>query len=477
MARRGSVCVCGICEGVNQPAVCSNCCNFRLSEKYKILKRVLQQRDELKRRLEAQLVAKREAESQRTWRAEHAERKAKLREQFRNCSNELMKARARGDEQKKRLDARTNALACASAELAARQTHTLGKYYPDLVCTKTLSYETVNAELVQKRRLQLRQLCKILPIRRCTGDERENRGGTGQPVRICSVELPLGDDPLSVPHNDLGAALGYMVQLVNLTARYLSAPLLHSAGFAASSSRIWQRASYWDTRPAHRGEEYPLFLPRENGAGAEDLNHTGNNGQSNLNLSFTEGSRSFNREADGDASLVRCSSSSVSGSSPSREVYKDVQKGIRMLKRSVACINVYGYRLLSLPVPSDLSTFEAFAELLSILTSKEPRPRSSRGSQQPNGRFGLSEGHVSRLASCPPSMLEEAKPVSDILEPSTFSRGKKSTRRCRPLQTQKILNTGLGPCSLTPPRKKKFLQPLNAGDPFGGCTSTNQALR
>ncbi|KAL3684580.1 hypothetical protein R1sor_002602 [Riccia sorocarpa] len=516
MARRGSLC--GICDGVNQPAVCQNCSNVRLSEKYKILKRVLAHRDDVKRRLEAQLAAKREAESQRKWRAEHTERKAKLREQLRNCSNELMKARARGDEQKKRLDARTNALASASAELAARQTHTLGKYYPDLICTKTLSFETLNAELVQKRRLQLRQLCKILPIRRCTGDERENRGGTGHPVRICNVELPLGDDPSSVPHNDLGAALGYMVQLVNLTARYLSAPLLHSAGFAASSSRIWQRASYWDTRPAHRGEEYPLFLPRENGASVEDPNHGGASSQSNVNLSFTEGSRSFGRELDADASLVRCSSSSLSGTSTSREVYRDVQKGIKMLKRSVACINTYGYRLLSLAVPSDLSTFEAFAELLAILTSKEPRARSSRGSQQPNGRFGLSEGHVARMASCPPSMLEEVKPVSDILEPSAFSRGKVKSwnefvdiGESEHIEDRERVSESLFDGwdlvehpTLPPPSdsedieqwtramfidatkrsradvilqgKGKFLRPLNAGDPVGGCANTNQAF-
>ncbi|KAG6549138.1 hypothetical protein Mapa_009364 [Marchantia paleacea] len=409
MARRSSVC--GICEGVNLPAVCAACCNAGLNDKYKILKRVLQQRDDVKRRLEAQLADKREAESQRKWRVEHGERNAELCEQLRTSSNDLMKARARGEEQKKRLDARTNALERASNELTRKQRDLLGKYYPDLICTKNLSYDTLNAELTQKRRLQVRQLCKIIPTRRCTGDERE--------VRICNVSLPLGDDPTSVSHNDLSASLGYLVQLLNLTARYLSAPILHSAGFAASSSRVWQRASYWDTRPTHRGEEYPLFLPRENGA-AEELGHSSSSSHS-LGLSLTEGSRSANRDMDVDASLVRCSTSS---SSSSKETHKDVQKGIKMLKRSVASVNVYGYNLLSMQVPSDLSTFESFAELLSILISKEPRARSSRGSQQPNGRFGLSEGHTSRMASCPSSMLDEVKPVSDILDPSPSSKGK-----------------------------------------------------
>lgn len=117
-------------------------------------------------------------------------------------------------------------------------------------------------------------------------------------------------------------------------------------------------------------EEYPLFLPRENGA-AEELGHSSSSSHS-LGLSLTEGSRSANRDMDVDASLVRCSTSS---SSSSKETHKDVQKGIKMLKRSVASVNVYGYNLLSMQVPSDLSTFESFAELLSILISKEPRAR------------------------------------------------------------------------------------------------------
>jgi hypothetical protein len=236
--------------------------------------------------------------------------------------------------------------------------------------------------------------------------------GVTQPVRICGVQLPVGDDFASVPAPELSASLGYMVQLVNFTARYLSAPLLHSAGFAASSSRVWQRGSYFDPRPAIRSEEYPLFLPGE--STNEETREIGRKASSGIDFGFSTMDGSRSNILDNSVHSPR-SNSSAGGP---RETHKDLQRGIKLLKRSVACINAYGFALLSMPVPSDMSTFEVFSELLATLVSKEPRGRSSRGSQQPNGRFGLSEGlHLTRLGSCPPSMLEEAKPASDILVP------------------------------------------------------------
>ncbi|CAM6093754.1 unnamed protein product [Calypogeia fissa] len=422
MARRN--CACGICDCVNHPAACINCINPRLVERYKVLKRLAQQRDSSRRRLDAQLVAKREAELQRHWRAEHAERKTKLREQLRIATLELREAKSKGEQQQRQLDAQTTSLASASSELAVKQVEHLGQYYPDLIRAHSLGLSSVSAELFQKRRMVIRQLCKILPLRRGTGpsDEREKweASGATQPVRICGVQLPVGDDLASLPALELAASLGYIVQLVNFTARYLSAPLLHSAGFAASSSRVWQRGSYFDPRPAIRSEEYPLFLPRE--STTEEIREPGRKTGSSSDLGFSsmDGSRSNVL----DTSVHSPRSNSAVG--VARETHRDLQIGIKMLRRSVACINAYGYALLALPVPSDMSTFEVFSELLATLVSKEPRGRSSRGSQQPNGRFGLSEGlHLTRLGSCPPNMLEESKPASELLDcPKTSLKGK-----------------------------------------------------
>lgn len=56
------------------------------------------------------------------------------------------------------------------------------------------------------------------------------------------------------------------------------------------------------------------------------------------------------------------------------ETHKDLQKGISLLKKTVANVTAYCYNSLGLDVPSEASTFEAFGKLLATLSSsKEAR--------------------------------------------------------------------------------------------------------
>ncbi|RRT86187.1 hypothetical protein B296_00002591, partial [Ensete ventricosum] len=67
---------------------------------------------------------------------------------------------------------------------------------------------------------------------------------------------------------------------------------------------------------------------------------------------------------------ARPSSQSYSCASPhSLETHVDLQKGISLVKKSVACITTCCYNSLCLDVPSEASTFEAFAKLLTALSS------------------------------------------------------------------------------------------------------------
>lgn len=94
-------------------------------------------------------------------------------------------------------------------------------------------------------------------------------------------------------------------------------------------------------------------------------------------------------------------------------VFESIQSGEFTLQSLSFDILVDDEAEAHFPVASGL--FSRFADAYLILVTLGRAFRSSRGSQRPNGLFGLSEGHVSRLASCPPSMLDEVKPVSDIL--------------------------------------------------------------
>lgn len=60
-----------------------------------------------------------------------------------------------------------------------------------------------------------------------------------------------------------------------------------------------------------------------------------------------------------------------SASPHSVETHMDLQKGISLLKKSVACLTAYCYNSLCLEVPAEASTFEAFAKLLAMLSSSK----------------------------------------------------------------------------------------------------------
>lgn len=60
-----------------------------------------------------------------------------------------------------------------------------------------------------------------------------------------------------------------------------------------------------------------------------------------------------------------------SASPHSVETHMDLQRGISLLKKSVACVTAYCYNSLCLEVPTEASTFEAFAKLLATLSSSK----------------------------------------------------------------------------------------------------------
>ena len=58
-------------------------------------------------------------------------------------------------------------------------------------------------------------------------------------------------------------------------------------------------------------------------------------------------------------------------SSHSTERHQDLQRGIALLKTSVSAITAHYYNSLGLDVPSNLSTFDAFAKMLHMLSSSK----------------------------------------------------------------------------------------------------------
>lgn len=112
--------------------------------------------------------------------------------------------------------------------------------------------------------------------------------------------------------------------------------------------------------------EYPLFIPRQNYCSTSGENSWSDRSSSNFGVASIESERKPRLDSSGSSSF-----NYTSASQHSVETHKDLQRGISLLKKSVACITAYCYNSLCLDVPSEASTFEAFAKLLSTLSSSK----------------------------------------------------------------------------------------------------------
>ncbi|XP_059434730.1 uncharacterized protein LOC132167720 isoform X2 [Corylus avellana] len=360
---------CAICECSNHASICAVCVNSRLTEYRILLKSLKSRRDFLYARLSEVLVAKGKADDQMNWRVLHNDKLAKLKEKLRRNTQQFVQGKAKIERASYDLKVKYGVLESAHSTLKKHRVEQLEKFYPNLISTQNFGLMAITAERLHKQPVVIKQICKLFPLRRVIIDGERKDGSTDQYDQICNARLPRGLDPHSVPSEELAASLGYMVQLLNLVAQNLAAPVLHNSGFAGSCSRIWQRDSYWDARPSSRSHEYPLFIPRQNYCSSSGENSWSDRSSNNFGVASMESERKPRLDSSGSSSF-----NYSSASLHSVETHKDLQKGISLLKKSVACITAYCSNSLCLDVPSEASTFEAFAKLLAKLSStKEVR--------------------------------------------------------------------------------------------------------
>ncbi|KAL0352339.1 UNVERIFIED_CONTAM: hypothetical protein Scaly_1622600 [Sesamum calycinum] len=364
---------CAICENSNLASICPVCVNFRLNEYNCSLKVLKSKRDALYSKLTQVLVAKGKADDQHSWRVLQNEKLARLRDKLRLRKEQVVQGKAKIEKMSHDLKVKYEMLESAMNMLEKNRVEQIEKYYPNLICTQSLGHVIIEGE--------------------------KKDGHNGPYDTICNARLPRSLDPHSVSSDELAASLGYMVQLLNLVIHTVCAPALHNSGFAGSCSRIWQRDSYWDARPSSRSSEYPLFIPRQNFCSTGGETSWSEKSSSNFGVASMESERRPRLDSSGG-------SFNYSSASPhSIETHKDLQKGISLLKKSVACITAYCYNSLSLEVPPEASTFEAFARLLATLSSsKEIRSvlslrmvssRTSKPGQQLNRSVWNAESAIS----------------------------------------------------------------------------------
>ncbi|KAI7980919.1 hypothetical protein LOK49_Contig92G00011 [Camellia lanceoleosa] len=360
---------CAICDNSNLASICPVCVNYRLNEYSTTLKSLKSRRDLLYSKLSEKLVAKSKADDQLSWRVLQNEKLARLREKLRLKREEYLQGNAKIEKMSYDLKVKYELLESAMTVLERNRVEQLEKFYPNLICTQSLGHMAITSERLHKQSVVIKQICKLFPQRRVNIDGERKDGSSGQYDQICNALLPRGLDPHSIPSKELAASLGYMVQLLNLVVHSVAAPALHNSGFAGSCSRIWQRDSYWDARPSSRSNEYPLFIPRQNSCTVSGETSWSDRSSSNFGVASMESERKAHLDSSRSSSF-----NYSSASQHSVETHQDLQKGISLIKKSVACVTAYCYNSLCLDVPAEASTFEAFAKLLATLSSpKEVR--------------------------------------------------------------------------------------------------------
>ncbi|XXG87561.1 hypothetical protein AAC387_Pa11g2218 [Persea americana] len=404
---------CAICENSNLASICSACVNHRLNDYSTLLRSLGSVRDSLYMRLDVQLKAKNRADDQHNWRVFQNDKLARLKEKLHRTEKQLLQGKTELEKMSHDLKVKNGLLESAFAMLGRHRMGLLEKFYPNLICTLNLGHMHITSECLRKHSVVLKNICKLFPQQRVNLDGERKDASSGQYDQICSIRLPRGLDPHSVPFEELAASLGYMVQLLNLVVRILAAPALHSSGFAGSCSRIWQRNSYWNARPSSRSNEYPLFIPRLNNYSASGENSWSERSSSNFGVASVDSERKPKLYDTGSIRFNYSSASPISA-----ETERDLRKGISLLKKSVACITAYGYNLLQMDVPSEMSTFEAFAKLLAILSSskevqsvlslKMTNSRSREQVQQLNRSFWHANSAISSS-----SLVESAQTLAN----------------------------------------------------------------
>ncbi|MBA0775758.1 hypothetical protein Gotri_010868 [Gossypium trilobum] len=360
---------CAICDNSNRASICAVCVNYRLNEYNSLLISLKSRREFLYSKLTEVLAAKGKTDDQLNWKIRQNEKLTCLKEKLRRSKEQLAQGKAKIERVSHDLKFNYGVLDSARAALEKNRVEQIKKYYPNLICTQSLGHMAITSERLHKQSVVIKQICKLFPQRRVNLEGGRKDGSSGQYDLICNARLPRGLDPHSVPSEELAASLGYMVQLLNLVVRNLAVPALHNSGFAGSCSRIWQRDSYWDACPSSRSNEYPLFIPRQNYCSASGDNSWTDRSSSNFGVASMESDKRFRLDSSGSSSF-NCSS----GSPHTAETHEDLQKGISLLKKTVACITAYCYNSLCLDFPTEASTFEAFSKLLATLSStKEVR--------------------------------------------------------------------------------------------------------
>ncbi|CAI5494823.1 unnamed protein product [Closterium sp. Naga37s-1] len=176
-------------------------------------------------------------------------------------------------------------------------------------------------------------------------------------LSICGLRLPSSDAHIPlIPPLELAAAIGCLIRLLELLSKYLSFPLLHVAAFAASSSKVWHRQSYWSLTPPSN----PSFLSSSFAC--------------NSLFDSWAGIPPSQLQDEAGHPMNFFHASAANQQLPPGEI-KQVRRGLRLLRRSAACLAAAHTGRFGIAKPGDEvrggggAELDEFAELAMMMSA------------------------------------------------------------------------------------------------------------
>ncbi|CAD7701605.1 unnamed protein product [Ostreobium quekettii] len=158
--------------------------------------------------------------------------------------------------------ARRASLDEAASQLLDKRKDKLQRYFPTHARVTHLTFSCLQCSLEEEWSAKVRQLLEVLPLRISALKSGPN---TPLQVTVCDLQLPHGSvipSDLNQKSEELDAALGYTLVLLELLGMYIGTPVLHQSSFNGSCSSLWRPRSFSDRRPISTGDVLPLHLGR-----------------------------------------------------------------------------------------------------------------------------------------------------------------------------------------------------------------------
>ena len=334
---------------------CNACLIQVVSEFRKHMISLNQRRAKLRRQVADATRTKQQHKAQAEQRITHQRTLSKNKEKIKALKRDIVEKQKANAKRKKQVSLLREHLESLRDECEIKQAEKLARTFPTLIRRHESWYKAISEQLVAEQQEAMGTLLHVLPLelgykkvkgahhhhQQQKSSHSRSQGAQGErlSLRVCGLDVPMSVSqvkPLSTvrEEQELGSALGYVLLLVDLTARILRCPVLHVTGldqtnqtsggvggflmgFGVSHSTIWQPKSYWQLIPSDATEELPLYVQQYHSSQtAQGATHKKNN-SSGCEVAASEGTTQGSKSAS---------------ASPS---YSPLQAGMDVLKSEV----------------------------------------------------------------------------------------------------------------------------------------------